>query len=184
MLGGDLMKNKKGFTLIELLVVVLIIGILSAIAVPQYQKAVFRAKVARLLPTMRHWKDAMMAYQLQHDSYCKDSACKEEPTAEELEAAWPADWECNKTGLSCTSPDEYWTCSAQPSNNGLVHCWYSPTRTGIAIDMYQPDDNNVDENLRDRIVCFGTVDSVAQKCRDLGGIRIDEEGETLSYYLY
>ena len=58
------MKSKQAFTLIELLVVVLIIGILAAVALPQYQKAVKKSRATEAILMLQKIQQAQQIYRL------------------------------------------------------------------------------------------------------------------------
>ena len=62
-------ENKNGFTLLELLVVVVIIGVLAAIALPQYKKVVERSQMAEAVTVVKSIAQAQQRYYLSNGKY-------------------------------------------------------------------------------------------------------------------
>ena len=67
-------RNIGGFTRVEILVVVLIIGILSAVAVPMYQGAVDKTQFSTMLSPTRSLKEAQEAVRMATGNYTTDTA--------------------------------------------------------------------------------------------------------------
>ncbi len=145
------MKNKQAFTLIELLVVVLIIGILAAVALPQYRIAVEKARAAEVMTVLKSMREAEERYYLANGRYTTNF--------EELDLSLPGTvWASNQIRL--------------PSGWKIVlHDMYvyaqnkSDTNTFVFLYMY------INDSTKGKRTCYAKQNNTIanQVCKSLGG---------------
>ncbi len=121
------MSKKKGFTLIEMLVVVLIIGIIAAIALPQYQIAVLKTRYTQLMVMADALRKAHDAYYLANGKYTIK--------INDLDVTVPNNCTLSANGSSITCP--HFSCTVYDGYQyaetlGMLYCKLRPATIGFS----------------------------------------------------
>ncbi len=153
----------RAFTLIELLVVVLIIGILAAIAVPQYQKSVMKSQLHTGMPMVESLYQAQQSYYLTHGDFAID--------VDDLDLAIPSG--CTKRETTEDSIDSKYDCpwGVIGIGSGANIHYINPKGVLLYAHYYKNDRVNKTDMEAGQRYCFAKgEDKVAPTiCESIGG---------------
>ena len=158
-------KDRKGFTLIEILVVVLIIGILAAIALPQYQLVVSKAKYSQMVSMVRALGNAEEEYFLIHNTYTNN--------LEDLSVTLPE-------GLTVGAEGRYFIgdCGIRP-DNGYMSGILFKGETRIASYTFYYKFRSSGSKGETRCVTYASTKDLGDKiCKSLGGELVSDKYST------
>ena len=146
---------KRGFTLIELLVVVLIVGILSAVALPQYTKAVRKARIVEARTILSSWVKAEDLYVLENGT---------------VSSNWN-NINSNWDDLSVEIPMETknWTFHQEECILNGCGVYASPKwESGYQIECWSSNYENGESILSGKCYCSSWTDEGEKICKSLG----------------